>query len=592
MPFMESKILVNHVGFICNSEKKVIVTSDYKVTHFEVQDMSRVAAESFDDDENWQTIFTGKLIPSKKEENTFTGYFSELNSPGIYSIIIPELKKRSYQFVISDGAFHHLPWLFVDFLNQWNSSKETPLKVKSTTDDGIRSDNQKYHPVKSGWYDAGDLRKWMTHTNLPAIGFYDLAEKKKFSRNYFHEEQLFENDLITVSDEAVNLILEMQDPETGRIFECLGAGGFGRADENMSWWYENHSGCLADNSDNRFTDNKVKSGDERTIRTDYNALIQYTSVYILLRAFQFYKTRFPEKAEKIFTAVKKVMDYADIQSPADPFEKRTAVKAWKLLSTVELYKAGLYEKEYVIDVAQSLLKNYNPAISFWCQDEKQNDPFRGILHSAQPIISLVNFLRLRVDREISQKVEVLLSDSWKNYIYPLSQVTSFGYMPYGTWFKPASESDRYTHWKNELFYRKFMPAHSKQKINHGLNGHFLSWAHGLALTGNYFNNQKMKDTAWNQIYQALGFNSFNVSFISGIGFNNPMPHSRFLGTTIGGFMAGFIGNTDDSPHVDINAKAQWNTTEYWNTPIANLCMALAELLPGKISSEKKLGMKI
>lgn len=65
----------------------------------------------------------------------------------------------------------------------------------------------------------------------------------------------------------------------------------------------------------------------------------------------------------------------------------------------------------------------------------------------------------------------------------------------------------------------------------------------------------------------MGFDDFNVSFISGIGFNNPMPHSRFLGTAVGGFMAGFIGKTDDSAHVDLHAKAQWNTKEYWNTPI-------------------------
>ena len=134
-----------------------------------------------------------------------------------------------------------------------------------------------------------------------------------------------------------------------------------------------------------------------------------------------------------------------------------------------------------------------------------------------------------------------------------------------------------------------MPNHSPQKINHGLNGHYTSWAHALALMGNHFKHPLMKQMSWNQIYWTLGYNPFNVSFISGIGYNNPMPHSRFLGTSCGGFMVGFIGNTDDTPYVDLKAKAQWNSTEYWVTPQANLCMALAELLPEEVDPRTKLG---
>lgn len=589
---MDAKILVNHVGFLCHSEKRIIVKTEQPVSYFEVQDMSLVAAESFDDDENWQVVYSGKLIASEKEENTFVGNFSEISAPGVYSVVVPELKERSFQFIISDGAFHHLPWLFADYLDNWRGTKESPLKIKSTTDDGIRSDNNQYHPVKSGWYDAGDLRKWMTHTNLPAIGFYDLAEKNGFRRNYFHEKQLFSNDLLTVSDEAVNLILEMQDPETGQIFECLGAGGFGRADEGMSWWYENHSGCLADNSDNRFTDNRINSGDERTIRTDYNALIQYTSIYILLRAHKHYKNIFPEKADRIQHAVQRILEYTKTQMNTDPLEKRTAIKSWKLMAYNELFRAEFIEKKDLFEVAESLLQNYEEKISFWCMDENGDDPYRGILHSAQPIISLLYFYRLNLSEELNGKISNLLMKSWENYIYPLLSETSFGFMPYGIWFKPATEKDSYTPWKNDSVYRKFMPAHSKQKINHGLNGHYTSWAHALALLGSTFQIEKATDAAWNQIYFTLGMNDFSVSFVSGVGYNNPMPHSRFLGTVVGGFMAGFIGNTDDSAHVDLKAKAQWNSTEYWNTPIANLCMALAELLPETIKPGTKLGKKL
>lgn len=590
---MTSKILVNHLGFLCNSLKKVIVHNEMPVSEFTIQDMSLVASESFGEDENWQTIYTAKFEKvSSRDGDYYVGDFSEITKAGVYSVVIPELKKRSYQFNISDGTFHELPWLFVDFLNKWRSTSEFSLKVKSTCDDGIRSDNRKYHPVKSGWYDAGDLRKWMTHTNLPAIGFYDLAEKLRFKRNYFHEQNLFDNDLLTVSDEAINLIFEMQDPQTGRIFECLGAGGFGRADENMSWWYENHSGCLADNSDNRFTDNKINSGDERTIRTDYNALIQYTSIYILLRALPHYKTKFVVKAEKILNAAKQIWQNSLLESPNDEFEKLTAVKSWKLMAANELYKNTIIEENDLRIVALSLLDNYSNKISFWCMDEKLEDPYRGILHSAQPIIALLNYSKLNLDSSLSETISAKILKCWKNYIKPLAESTVFGYMPYGIYFEPATKNDSYTPFKSGLLYRQFMPNNSKQKINHGLNGHYSSWAHALAKMSNFYKNNDMANCAWNQFYWTLGFNPFNSSFISGIGFNNPMPHSRFLGTSVGGYLIGFIGKEDDKPFVDMEAKAQWNSTEYWVTPIANFCMALAELLPTEILPEKKLGRKL
>ena len=590
---MATKILVNHLGFLCNSTKRVIIQSDVSLSEFTIQDMALVDSESFDDDENWQTVHTGKLEKViERDGEFFVGDFSEITQAGVYSVVIPEIKKRSYQFNISDGTFHELPWLFVDFLNKWRGTSEYALKIKSTVDDGIRSDNGEYHPVKSGWYDAGDLRKWMTHSNLPAIGFYDLFEKLNLRRNYFHEQNLFDNDLLTVSEEAVNCILEMQDPETGKIFECLGAGGFGRANENMSWWYENHSGCLADNSDNRFTDNRINSGDERTIRTDYNALIQYTSIYILLRALPYYQKSKKQKANKILSAVQRIWKNTLVEQATDAFEKRTAIKSWKRMAANELFKSKIIDESEITEIAESLLINYNKNISFWCMDEKLNDPYRGILHSAQPIIALLKFVELNIPEKLNKEISVKIHQCWKNYIEPLSKTSVFEYMPYGTFFQSATEKDVYTPFQNGLVYRRFMPDNSKQKINHGLNGHYSSWAHALAMMGNYFENDDMRDLAWKQFYWTLGANDFNASFISGVGFNNPMPHSRFLGTNIGGYLIGFIGKANDKPFVDMEAKAQWNSTEYWVTPIANFCMALAELLPVEIQPETKLGQRL
>jgi len=98
----------------------------------------------------------------------------------------------------------------------------------------------------------------------------------------------------------------------------------------------------------------------------------------------------------------------------------------------------------------------------------------------------------------------------------------------------------------------------------------------------------MQDAAWDQLYWLLGQNLKNSCVISGVGYNNPMPHSRFFGTIIGGFSVGPVGDLKDEFVLDLDARAAWNATEYWNPPVANTLMALAHLLPKKVKSSGKI----
>jgi hypothetical protein len=136
-----------------------------------------------------------------------------------------------------------------------------------------------------------------------------------------------------------------------------------------------------------------------------------------------------------------------------------------------------------------------------------------------------------------------------------------------------------------------MPEHHHQRINHGLGGHFMSWAHALALTGKLLNDPKCTELAWRQLYWLIGGNPFNSSMISGVGYNNPMPHSRLLGTYPGGFCIGFIGSPEDQPVADLQADAMWNTSEYWMVPLSNALMALSILNPSKPTASRKLGQR-
>lgn len=584
------KIHVNHLGFLCHARKTAVFQQTDQTT-FQVQNMGIVAQETLGEYENWQTVYEG---PLKKHVSAMGEYlvgdFSALEKPGIYRIVLPDGSARSYQFMISDGVFHQLIRLFLDNIHQKRSGFfENEWRGPMHLDDAVHDSTKDQKDTSGGWYDAGDLRKWMTTANLPALGFLAIAEKLNLSWNYFAEEEVSNNDLLTESAWAIQYILKMQDPETGMFYEEIGGGGAGRALPGMSWWYDNHSGCLADNSENRFTDNLPDSGDERYIRTSYNPIVQYVSITILLKTAQAFAKIDGDFSKKCSQAAMNSYQFISQQAATDDLHNWTSVRSWRLMAAIELYKINQLPQNELEDFVKDLLLLFNRQSGFWWMDQKKDDCYRGILHSAQPIIALLEFLKLIPQSKHSEDITKTLNHCWLEYILPMSKTNPFGMIPYGQYLDNASEKDLYRAFKSPYKFRFFMPDNSKQRVNHGLGGHWTGWAHALILMGKQFNNQDMIDLAWNQFYWLVGFNSLNVSSISGIGYNNPMPHSRFMGTMVGGFQVGARGNLQDEMVIDQEARAEWSTTEYWNVPTANTLLMFSEALPSDINVKNKIG---
>ncbi|MFC2124840.1 glycoside hydrolase family 9 protein [Bacteroidota bacterium] len=587
---MQPQIYLNHIGFLCNA-KKTFVVDDCSATRFEVQDMGIVETEALGDFENWKIVFEGQLEKSKTEMgNYLTGDFTRLNIPGIYRVLFPEVDTRSFQFIISDGAFTLLPRMFLDFVHNWRSGDfENEFRGPSHLDDGIRSDTGEQLDVSGGWYDAGDLRKWMTTANMPALGFLNYYEKIYPDWNHFSHESIADNDLITETTWGITFILKMQEKNTGMFFEEIGGGGYGRQLEGMTWWYENHSGCMADNSENRFTDNIPNSGDERKIRVDYNPIVQYTSIYILLRAARQLQKYDPDLAEQCIAGAKAGWEFTCQKAVSDQMHTWTATISWRALASIEMNRHDLIEKDDVDIIITDLLSLQDKDSGFWYMDQDKKDPYRGILHSAQPLIALAEYMRYYHDSSMYESLIHSLNLCWDKYITKMISTNPFGFMPYGTWYSAATEEDHFRQLNDRFVFRFFMPDCSPQRINHGLGGHWSSWAHAMVLIGKLLNDQKWLDAAWDQLYWLWGGNIKNSCFVTGIGYNNPMPHSRFLGTYPGGFSVGFRGNARDEAVLDLDRRAEWSTTEYWNIPLANSMMALAELLPGDVNNVRKIG---
>ncbi len=271
-PPRPGRVLVNHIGFPCRSSKTVIVP-DGGEAEFEVQNMAI----------NRPSTMGG---PEDSALGHFSvGDFSQVETPGIYRVVLTATREHSYQFAITDGAFAPVSEMFLRFIHAWRSGPfENAWRGPTHLDDGVRSDDGQAFDAVGGWYDAGDVRKWIVHSNLPALALMEAHERLPW---YYAEWESCKDGWTPWLLEArwgIEFVLKMQDQKTGMFYEDVGGGRGGRKQPGMLWFYENHSGCYADNADNRFTDNRLGSGDERPVRVQFNPIVQFTSVCILARA--------------------------------------------------------------------------------------------------------------------------------------------------------------------------------------------------------------------------------------------------------------------------------------------------------------------
>jgi hypothetical protein len=590
------RVLVNHLGFTCGAAKRVIVMGGEEA-EFELQDMALISGAAMGGREDYQAVLKGRLKRVDSPLGTYSvGDFSGWTAPGIYRVSLPGTGEHSYQFAVTDGVCGWLPATFLGFVRNWRSGPyENAWRGPTHLDDACRTDDGLQADAVGGWYDAGDLRKWMVHSNLPALAMMEAHERIPWRPAEWERVDEGWSPWLLEARWGLEFVLKMRDPASGMFFEDVGGGRNSRKRPGMSWWYENHSGCYADNADNRFTDNRPASGDERPVRVQYNPIAQFTSVAILARAARAYAGLDAGLAERCGLAAEQgwrlglAPDPRLLESPGVDFGSWTSVRSWRALAALALHRCGRLPWADVHRGARDLIDNFDHDLGFWRNASGGSEPYRAILHSAQPLIALVEVGRESNDAALGERIAGVLRRCLEAYVYPMAGLTPFAILPFGAYREVVSEGDLYRPWRDGYRYRFLMPENHPQRINHGLGGHWTSWAHALAAVAAYLGEPRCADLAWSQLHWLLGCNPFNSCVVSGVGYNNPMPHSRFLGTYPGGFCSGFNGSADDMPRLDLEGDAQWNTTEYWMTPLSNTLMALALLNPPDPAADRKLG---
>jgi hypothetical protein len=591
------RIHASQVGHLCTARKRICVPADAAegIAEFRIEDVGQIGAQALGSFEGWKPVFRGRLVPHNSPMGRYlVGDFSPVEKPGVYRAVLPprtgtgDVAAWSYPFTVADGAFSRLPSLFLDYVHaQRCGDFENELRGPCHLDDGVRSDNGAPVDASGGWHDAGDLRKWMATAILPILGFFSLKTHLGFFRNDWRE-LAHEDDLLAEAAWGIRWILKMQDPGTGMFYEDVAGGGDSRREPGMVWWYENHAGCYADNAGNVFTDNRRGSGDERVVRVQYHPIVQYLAITILLDAVEHFQPHYPAFSHLCREAALKGWEHMRGRR-RDEFHQWTSVIAWRLIACLRLHAMGKAAESEIAALVSVLLDHQSREHGFWHMDAKRQEPYRGIVNAAQPVIALAAFVESDYENPLVGAVREALERCRDGFVLPMLATNPFGMMPYGLFSRPRTEGDAYHEWKDGLVYRYTMPTNAPERVNHGLSSHWTSWAHGLAAMARVLDDTGCRDAAFDQLAWLTGNNPLNASMIQGVGCVNGSPYSRFYGTLPGGFCLGPRGTAEDGIYVDLVGHTEWNSGEYWMTPLANTLMALAELIPPRILPSAKIG---
>ena len=590
-------IHASHPGWLCAGRKRIVLPVEAAAgsRQFAIHDLGRLDAQALGSDERYVAAFRGELAPHDGPMGKWlVGDFSGLRRPGVYRAAVTAAGAGagapaawSFPFTVSDGAWSSLPWLFLDYVHSQRCGRfEDERRGPCHLDDGIRSDTGAAMDASGGWHDAGDLRKWMATTSLPVLGFLDLKRRGGLSRRHWGQKP-YEDDFIAEAAWGISWVLRMQDPQTGMFLEDVGGGGDSRRAPGMSWWHENHAGVYADNEGNRFTDNRPGSGDERTVRVQYNPIAQYAAICVLLDGGEQMHADSPALSRQCRDAALRAWEFMKGRR-RDAFHGWTSVVSWRLLAALRLHGLGVVT-EPEVSALVSVIMDLQSSHGYWFRDQGRDEPYRGILSSAQPLIALAAFLDADYEHPLAGQVRQALERCWEGFARPLLGTNPFGMMPYGLYSRPGSAADAWHPWKGDMVYRFFMPTDTPQKVVHGLAGHWTSWAHALALLADVLGNEECRHSAWDQLAWLTGNNPLNASMIAGVGYRAVTPYSRFYGAIPGGFSIGPLGDAVDEIVADLEGRTVWSSGEYWLAPLANACQALAALLPSQILASNKLG---
>ncbi len=596
------QLSLSHLGFLPTSPKLLtLIPGDYadslpdRIPFFLRQNCLRMPRDT-PPLEGFSTRFpapydllSGKLLPGSGTPPLFQGELQKIGSrwgtlwqadfsafqvPGSYQIETDW--QVSPPFAIRDRVYDRIIAGYLAFLrSQRCGCAVFGVHEACHLDDGVLDSDGSPWQATGGWHDAGDFRKWLAFTLYHIESLLTLREHLGED---LESEGLSEDSLLKELSWGNTFFHRMINAE-GQVYEDL-AGGSAPPGANFSyatdWWFENHPGCFADASDNRWTDNVSHSGDERKIRTSYNPLVQWAFVHVQARASRHLP---PAQSQACLALAQRAAAFARRRS----HDNRTLFLTAELRGNIELLAAGITSTHVhaaIVSTARELIRRQaqtSEGLAGYFLEADAVDAFRSIAFSADPAFALLRLWEVRSllpDTTVASDARAAVSAYVENYLLADSESNPFSLTPYGVYLDPPQPNRQiFRDAGNGHGVRTFLHPFNGQGIVHGTSSVLMSHAHLLARAAALLNRPEWRSAAERLLQWCLGHNIVNRSLFSGIGYRQPVGYSFRIPQLPEAMFVGFIGRPDDSPYLEESTAIEWNTLEYWSIPYIQAAQA-------------------
>lgn len=516
--------------------------------------------------------YRGELIRLESRWGRFwQADFSEFVTPGSYQIETDG--QVSAPFMIAEGIYDRLARGYLVFLEAQRCGHDVPgVHPACHLDDGILDTDGSQWPAVGGWHDAGDFRKWLSLTqgNLEALVAIVEGGNPAF-RSRALDEMAWGN-----------LLFHQMITDVGQVYEDV-AGGCSPEGSTLTyaedWWFENHPGCYGDASDNRWTDNRPHSGDERRVRTTYNPAVQFAFVE---RQMQCARVLPDARGALCRGLAERAWQYGRQRG----HDGRTLFVSQEFLAGLELWRGGspLVGPPELRILTEQLLDRQETGrvgISGFFYEKDRVEAFRSVAFAGQPAWALLRLLELNPPemKGLVETARVAVSRYCDEYLAADAASNPFAYTPYGV-FLEREQADR------QVFrdagggrgIRSFMHPLNPAGIAHGTSSVLMSHAAVLAKAGTLLDRKDWKALAEQQLQWTLGHNTLNRSLYTGIGYRQPVAYGFRIPQIPEATIVGFMGRPDDTPYLEESFAIEWNTLEIWDVPYAHAITAIRWIL--------------
>ena len=571
--FVAARVFVNHLGYLANQSKRVVVAGSIGASSFDVMDVSD------------KVVFSGELKNSGGAfGNNLIGDFSGLAISGNYRIKagseysiwfpIGVETRLSYEAYLRKYRNAYLRKRCGDTTLNWGSK---PCHLEDA-----RMENGKRHGIAGGWHASSDVRKIM---RILQPGLYGLVEMKRILNPAWDRGQYSILDEIKWGNQYIHQMQLASGALVQHYYLWCGATD----------WSEGI---------NKYTNNKIGDADDRVL-PESTLVIDMVSQSRFIKnqttIYRLYKDTDPEYADKCLKAALRCYNYFIKTWPVvTDYETKFCARpymetvtdlmplAYGVRANLFMYLAtdkpeykdravaladklmALQEKEYVAN--QKEVKGY------FYRDAKKDTIFCSIMANGGMdgaeggVIVLADLCdALPVHSKRPQWKEALRS-YLEDYLLPLSNKNSFGIVPAYLSLNNAAGGQTGAKMQRNvggLYYQYLCD-------NRGANKILARKAILLARGSRILSNPGLRDAAWRQVDWILGNNPLNISTVFGVGQGQPKLYKEQLTPRSDGMvLQGIGGGSKDMPYM---RQGHWRHCEMELHNTAWFAQAVFELL--------------